>query len=201
MTAPNRLYAGDTLEFGVNVADYPPSDGWTLKLRLVPRFASPTQAPIDITASSGPVTVDGETFDYAVTVTPATTAAWKAGAYGWHSWVEKAGARQVLEGTQHKGELTVLPDPATLTQGVDTRSQARKAYDDALAARAAYVASGQTGVAEYTIGDRRMSFKTPADLQALIEQLAIEVAREQRAEKLAAGLPDPRKVYVRAGRV
>lgn len=201
MTAPNRIYAGDTLEFGVNVDDYPPGDGWTLKMRLVPRFTTPAQSPIDLTATSGPLLIDGETFDYVFSVTPATTAAWKPGAYGWHSWVQKAGARQVLEGTQHKGELTVRADPATLTQGIDTRSAARKAYDDAIAARAAYAASGQASVAEYTIGDRRMAFKSPADLQILIDQLAREVAREQRAEELAAGLPDRRKIYVRAGRV
>ena len=199
MSLPNRIYAGDSVEFGVNVPDYLPADGWTLVQRLVPRFASPAQSPIALTAAANG-TVDGVAYDYVITATPVTTAAWVAGAYGWHTYVTKSGARQVLEGTQYSGEASVLPDPATLAQGADTRSPARKAYDDALAARAAYAASGHATVAEYQIGDRRMKFKNPAELEQIIGQLAIEVAREKRAQALAQGLPDPRKVYVRAGR-
>ena len=199
MTLPNRLYAGDSIEFGINVPDYPPADGWMLVQRLVPRFASPAQSSIALTAAANG-TVGGVAYDYVLTATPAATAAWAPGAYGWHTYVTKAGARQVLEGTQYSGELTVLPDPATLAQGADTRSPARKAYDDALAARAAYAASGHATVAEYQIGDRRMKFKNPAELEQIIGQLAIEVAREKRAQALAQGLPDPRRVYVRAGR-
>jgi hypothetical protein len=45
-----------------------------------------------------------------------------------------------------------------------------------------------------------MKFKSPAELEAVISQLAVEVTREQRAQALAQGLPDPRKVFVRAGR-
>jgi hypothetical protein len=199
MTLPNRLYAGDSVEFGINVADYLPADGWTLVQRLVPRFASPAQSPIALTATANG-TVDGTVYDYVITATPVTTAAWVAGAYGWHTYVTRSGARQVLEGTQYSGELTVLPDPATLAQGSDTRSSARKAYDDALAARAAMASGGNAGVAEYQIGERRMKFKNPAELEQMIGQLAIEVAREKRAQAIAQGLPDPRKVYVRAVR-
>ena len=157
------------------------------------------QSPITLTAAPDG-TVDGTAYDYVITATPTTTAAWAAGAYGWHTYVTKSGARQVLEGTQYSGELTILPDPATIAQGADTRSPARKALDDALAARAAYAAGGNSAVAEYSIGDRRMKFKTPAELEQLIGQLKIEVARESRAQALAQGLPDPRKVFVRAGR-
>lgn len=191
---PNQIVAGDTLDYLVSVPDYPPADGWTLRQRLVPRFSSPAQSPITLSAVTSGT-------DYAIQEAPSTTAAWAAGAYGWHTWVEKTGARVTLEGTQYQGELTVLPDPATLAQGADTRSQARKAYDDALAARAAFAAGGNAGVAEYQIGDRRMKFKNPAELDQLINQLARAVADEKRTEAIAKGLPDPRKVYVRAGRV
>lgn len=190
MTLANRLYAGDTLDFPVDVPDYPPADGWTFKLRLVPRFATPVQAPITLTA-----VVDGT--GYRVQATPAVTALWAAGAYGWHSSVEKVGARQTLEGTQYSGETTVLPDPSTLAQGADTRSAARKALDDAVAAQRAYVASNAT-VAEYTIGERRMKFREMADFDLLIGRLKIEVSREMRNSAIASGQPDPRKIYVRA---
>ena len=196
----NRLYAGDTLAFGVNVPDYPPAQGWTLKMRFTPRFTTPTQTPIVLTATPGPVDVGGETFDYAIAVEPAVTADWKAGAYGWASWVEKSGARQVLEEARYAGELSVLADPATAGAGTDMRSPARRALDDARAARADYLAGGRGGVAEYSIGDRRMKFRDAGDFVALISRLEIEVSREQRATELAAGRPDPRKTYVRATR-
>lgn len=192
----NRLYAGDTLAFGVDVPDYLPADGWTLKMRFTPRFTG--QDPIVITASPD-AELDGVAYDYVFTVEPTVTVDWKAGAYGWASWVEKAGARQVLQGTQHQGELTVLPDPATIAAGTDTRSPARKALDDAMAAQRSYLASRAT-VASYTIGDRSMTFHKPTDFVTLISQLQIEVARERRREALAAGEPDPRKIYVRACR-
>lgn len=191
MTAPNRLYAGDTLEFGLNVLDYPPADGWTLKMRFAPRFTTPTQAAIDITAAVGPVTVDGEVFDFAVQVTPATTATWKAGAYGWHSWVEKAGARQTLEGTQYQGELTVLADPATLAQGADTRSAARKALDDALAALAAWSPTYR----EHTIGDRTVKFNAVADVRAVVQFWQNKVDAEIAAETGRATGPLGRMRY------
>ena len=39
---------GDTLNFLTTVSDYPPADGWTFKIRLIPRFTSPVQSPITI---------------------------------------------------------------------------------------------------------------------------------------------------------
>lgn len=191
---PNKIYAGDTLEFTKSVPEYLPSDGWTLKMRFAPRFTSPSQSPITLTAD-----VSGS--DYLLQAGISVTSTWVPGIYGWYTWVEKPGARVTLEGTQHQGELTVMPDPATLAQGADTRSAARKAYDDAIAARASYAASGNAGVAEYQIGDRRMRFKSPAELNEMINRLAVEVAREKRAEALGRGLPDPSRVYVRAARV
>lgn len=187
---PDRIYAGDTVEFRVTVDDYPPADGWTLKYRLVPRFSAPTQTPITLTAS-----VDGA--EYVITDTPGNTAAWAPGMYGWARWVEKSGARQVLSDLQSHGQLEVLANPATAAQGADNRTQARKALDDALAARATFVASKAT-IAEYSIGDRRMKFNTAADFDVLISKLKVEVSREQRTKAMAAGLPDPRKLYVRA---
>jgi hypothetical protein len=194
----NRLYAGDTLEFGLDVPDYPPEDNWTLKMRLVPRFTSPAQDAIVLTAVTE-VLIDGVSHHYTIQVPPSTTAAWVPGAYGWHSWVEKLGARVTLEGARYSGELTVLPDPATSAVGTDFRTPTRKAYDDAVAAQRTYLASKAT-VASYTIGDRSMTFHKPSDFVSLINNLALEVRREQRREALAAGLPDPRKIYVRACR-
>lgn len=178
MSAPNRFYAGDTLEFGFNVPQFPPADGWTLKLRLTPRFTSPTQAPILLTAASN-AAIDGTGYDYVIQVAAGTTADWKAGAYGWASWVEKEGARQVLEGSQFSGETTALPDPATAAAGADTRSQACKALDDALAAMAAWTPTYR----EHTIGDRTVKFNSMDDVRALVTFWQARVDAETAAQR------------------
>lgn len=183
-----KLVAGDTLDFRDQVPGFRPLDGWTLKYRLAPRFTDPVQAPVEIAG-----VVEGE--DYRVQATPTETAAWTPGVYTWGRWVEKPGARQSL-GT---GQLMVTPNPAQLAAGADLRSTARKALDDALAAQRAFIASRGT-VTEYQIGERRMKFSAAADFIGLINQLRIDVSREVRAEALAAGMPDPRKVYVRSRR-
>jgi hypothetical protein len=85
----------------------------------VPRFTTPVQAPVEITAT----TVN--TMDYRVQATPTATAAWTPGAYNWFRWVEKAGERQSLG----SGSLTVQVNPATVAQGADIRSQAEAALD------------------------------------------------------------------------
>lgn len=180
----NRIYAGDTLEFGLNVPDYPPSAGWTLRQRYVPRFTTPTQLPIDRTATAGPVLVGGVSYDYAITATPATTAGWAPGQYGWHTWVERAGVRVTLEGTQFVGELTVLPDPATATAGVDTRSQAQRALDDARAALAAWTPTYR----KHQVGDRAVEFNAVSEIQALVRYWQAEVDKERAiAEGRASG--------------
>ena len=92
MNANETLVAGDTLEFSVVVPDYPAADGWTLKYRLTPRFAAPTQAPITLTATTN---INGA--DYDVKSAPAVTVTWAPGIYTWARWVEKSGARQTLD--------------------------------------------------------------------------------------------------------
>jgi hypothetical protein len=212
MTLANKIYAGDTLEYGVDVPDFLPADGWTLKVVLVPRFATPTQAPITLTATAGPITVDETEYDYAVQVTPATTALWVAGLYGFASYVEKSGARVTLEGTQYQGEVLVRADPTTAVQGADMRSPSKKALDDALQAlydaqvRAADVgtSSSSGAIVEYRIGDRMVKYSTAAEaaeavgvLLSHIAFLRSEVGREQNAEGLSKGRVNQRRTYLR----
>jgi hypothetical protein len=175
--ALDRLVAGDTLDFTDEVPDYPPSAGWTLKYRLIPQFTSPVQAPIELTASTS-----GET--YVIQSAPATTAAWKAGTYTWARWVEKTGARQTLDPLVPA--LTILDDPATAAAGLDTRTAARKILDGLLDLQASNAVS-QGLISEYTIAGRSMRFRDTKDLLAQIRYWRSEVAREERAERLAAG--------------
>ena len=183
------IAAGDTLSETVSatntpaVAAYPPSDGWTLKYRLVPRISG---TAISITA-----TTSGE--DYVVTVAPATTATWGAGDYGWFRWVEKTGYRHEID----SGQVTIISNPATVAVGTDTRSQAQKAVDDLLAAKATFTATNGN-VKRYVIGNREMEFKTASEIDEQYNFWQARLTREKAQIAVALGYADPRRIYIRA---
>jgi hypothetical protein len=189
MSMPDVHYAGDTFEFRVSVPDYPPSEGWSLQYRFVPRFTSPVQAPITVVA-----TVDGD--EYVLFQSPAQTAIWVPGAYSWARWVVKAGARQVLDDLESRGQLQVLPDPAQAGAGYDNRTLAQKALDEARAALAD-VRSGNFGVKRYAIGGREMEFHTVGEAVKVVRYWEQQVAAEDAAARLALGLQTGRTVRVR----
>lgn len=178
--------AGDTLEFSATFAGYPATDGWTLQYRLTARAAGGDV--IEFTA-----TADGES--YAVSVAPTVTADWTAGEYGYVAWVEKSGARTVVD----SGQCTILPDPINVEPGTDTRSQAERAVADLKAAYATFVAT-QGKVAEYEIAGRRMKFASAADIAQRLSFWNGELSSEQAKKAVAAGFYDPRRIYLRVGR-
>jgi hypothetical protein len=183
----DELIAGDTLDFLDTVPEYPPADGWTLKYRLVPRFTSPVQTPIDITASTS-----GS--DYRVQAAAGITVDWKPGFYTWARWVEKTGPiRQSLG----DGQLQILENPATAAAGYDGRSTARKMLDQIEAALLAF----NLGVKAYTIGSRSMTKADIPELLTMRDRFRAEVENEAAAEKIAAGLGNPRNFGVRFNRV
>ena len=177
------LIAGDTLDFDVSVPDYPATAGYTLKYRLVPRAAG---SAITITA-----TANGAA--YAVEVAPATTAGWASGEYSWSSWVEISGARYTVD----SGQITIKPDPATLTAGTDTRSAARQIYESLVTQYQTHVTNGQAFVGEYEIGGRRMKFDNKADWIKTISYWKSQVAAEDRAANIAAGREPGNRLLVR----
>ncbi len=177
------LIAGDSLNFAVSVSKYPPSSGWVLTYRLVPR--NPGSLPIDFAASA-----DGD--EFVVAVPASTTAEWAPGAYTWASWVDKAGEQYTVT----QGQITIQPNPRNAAAGYDGRSQARKALDDARTALAAW----QPTQRRYKIGEREMEFRSTSEIIELISYWEIQVQREDRAARRAAGLPDPRRSFVRLNR-
>lgn len=179
-----QLVAGDTLNFLATAVGYSAADGWVLNYRLVPRSAG--ASAIDIVS-----TAEGD--DHRVQIAAATTASWTAGEYGWTSWVAKDGEKYTVQ----SGHITIKPDPRTAAAGADTRSQARKALDDARAALAAWSPTRK----RYRIGDREIEFQTAGDIIALISHWEAQVQREDRAERINSGRPDKRKAYVRLNRI
>ena len=175
------ITAGDTLDFLTTVVAYPPADGWTLKYRLVPRVSG---TPIVLTA------VPSGT-NYRVQASPATTAGWTAGNYSWAAWVEKSGARYVVD----EGAVEIKPDPGVIA-AYDGRSTAARALEDAMSALASFQASGGR-VKRYTINGREVEYDTAGEFVALVNFWKLEVAKETAASLVAQGQPDPRRIYLR----
>lgn len=175
-----ELFAGDSLNFVTRGGDYPASAGWALKYRLAPLTVGGT--PIDLTG-----TAEGD--DHRVAVAVSTTANWAADTYSWVSWVEKAGEVYTLD----KGQLVVRPNPRTLPAGYDSRSQARKALDDAKAAFAAWTPTRR----RYKIGQREMEFHGTAEILKQIAFWEAAVAREESEARVAKGLRPKNRILTR----
>lgn len=185
-----ELIAGDTLDFMDSVPEYPPADGWTLKYRLVPRFTTPVQDPITLTATTSGT-------DYRVQQAAGVTATWKAGYYTWSRWVEKAGPiRQSLG----DGQIRIIEDPAAAVAGYDGRSQAAKAVDDIKAAMATWTATNG-GIKSYSIGSRQVTYRDKAEMIMDLDFWQRQLNAENDAAAMAKGLPNPRNVGIRFNRI
>jgi hypothetical protein len=173
---PLSARAGDTWRWTRALADYPASDGWALSYVLINAGAKVT-----ISASS-----DGD--DHAVTVAAAATANYAAGAYEWVARVSKSGEVYTV-GT---GRITVLPSLSAST--ADLRTHARKTLE---AIEAVIEGRASQDVLEYQIAGRSLKRIPVADLLMLRDRYRAEVAREDAANRVALGLPDRRRVFVR----
>lgn len=181
---PTSLTAGDTVQWTRSLSDYPASAGWVLKYRLINAAGK-----IDITAGASGA-------DHLVNVAAATTAAWAAGTYAWHGYVEK-GAERYTIGT---GSIVIRPNLAAEAAGFETRSTAKQILDELEAAYKDYATNGQGLVQRYTIGGREMWFKSAADFIQQIEYWRKQVQDEAVVESMAKGLGNPRRLFARFAR-
>jgi hypothetical protein len=181
-----RIVIGDTLSFTTSVPDYPADEGWVLKHRLVLRTGAGTAIALTGTA-------DGDDPSLHLTEASASvTATWSAGQYSWASYVEQGSQSYTLS----TGSVELLANPRTSTAPLDLRTQAEIALAAAKAAFAAWTSTTRS----YTIGNRSITFNSKAEIVQTINYWEMEVQREQRAQRLAKGLADPRKTFVRLGR-
>jgi hypothetical protein len=177
----DKITAGDTLDFRTTVPDYPAGDGWVLVYRLVPRAAG--------TAITLTGTADGD--QHRIQAGISVTALWVPGVYSWVAYATKTGERYTLQ----QGSVEILPDPSTAAT-LDTRSGARKALD----AVTAYLADpSNITAAKYQIAGRSLDRFPLPELWTHRDRLVVEVQKEEQAARLAAGLPDTRRVFVRFG--
>lgn len=177
-TEPTRHTAGDTLAFTKTLADYPADESWVLSYTLINATAK-----ISITATASGA-------DHAVSVAAATTANWVAGAYTWLAVVTKAAERYSVG----QGSITIAPNLAAATT-YDTRTSARKALDAVNTLLETYGAKAY--LQGYEINGRKQQFHSPGDFLAFRSKLVAEVAREDNAARLAAGLAPRNQLAVR----
>lgn len=190
MTVPATIRAGDsvswivpaTVDLSGNAAT---SATWTLTTFLRTNTAS------EGATVTGAARSDGG-WNNAISAT--TSGGFDAGTWHWQTRIS-SGATVITLGS---GTTTVLPSLsyANTPAAFDGRSQAEKDLEDVQAAIRGLITKRSK---QYTIGSR--SF-TSLDLPALIQresQLKAIVARERAAEKVAAGLGDPRNLFVRFG--
>lgn len=177
-TEPTSLIAGDTAKWLKTLADYPASDGWSLAYTLINSAGKITFAA----SASGA--------DHLVNVSAATTAAWAPGSYNWRAQVSKSGEVYTV------GSGSVSVQNAFASATLDARSHARKA----LANIEAYLENASNlSAAEYQIAGRSLKRISLDELLRLRGRYQAEVAREDAAQRVAQGLGDPRRVYVRFG--
>ena len=183
---PKQLRAGDTWKWRrEDLTDYPAAS-WTLTYR----FKHPTLAGFEVIASA-----DGN--NYSVTVAAATPAAFSAGSFSWLAWVSGGTSEKY---TVDEGTLDVLPEfrTGTAASTLDARTDAKKIYDDLLAAYKTYVNSRGL-VKSYSIGTRQMTFHDQGELLAQLNYWKAQVLAEERAERLRNGLGTGTKLFVRNG--
>jgi hypothetical protein len=191
MTVPATIRAGTTVgwveppavDLDGNAAT---SASWTLISYLRTNTAS------EGATVTGTARADGG-WDMAITAT--TSSAFDAGTWYWETRAT-SGATVLTIGsgtTQVQPGLNYTGTPGAF----DGKSQAEQ---DLVAVQAAIRSIVSKGAKSYTIGSRKFD---AADLGQLMEreaQLKAIVARERAAEKVAAGLGDPRSLFVRFGR-
>lgn len=177
-TEPIRVTAGDSISWLKSLSDYPASAGWALAYTLINASAKISI----ITTASGD--------DHLVAVTAATSSSWAAGSYTWQATVTKTTQRYTV-GT---GAIVIEPNLAA-SATYDARSNARKALDAVNALLATYGAKAY--LHSYEIAGRRQQFQTPGDFMAFRSRLMAEVATEENAARINAGLSPRNQVAVR----
>lgn len=183
MNVPALIYSGDTVRWNEPATpDYSSTASWVATFSM--RHATGNDALTVTGVADG---AGGWNF----TLTAVQTAQLHVNGHWWQITVTKAAERYTL-GT---GELTVKANIPAAGNTYDGRSQAQTDLDAVRAAMRARIAGGE--VQEYSIGNRSLKKMPMADLIALETKLKADVARENRADRLAKGLNSGRSVFVR----
>jgi hypothetical protein len=176
-TEPASINAGDTAKWLIALPDYPASAGWVLTYTLVNAGQRVTFA----------ATASGD--DHLVNIPFAATAAWVAGEYDYRAVAGKTGELF----TVRSGRIAVRP---AFGAAVDARSQARRTLE---AIEAVIEGRASSSTAEYQIAGRQLKHIPVPELLMLRDRYRADVRTEGEASAIAAGLGNPRRIFVRFG--
>lgn len=176
---PSELIAGDTWEWTRDLSDYPAAT-WASVWYFEKADHNFSVAGV----------ASGDT--HTATVAAATSAGYTPGEYRWRLVVTAAGVRKTAE----SGYLDVLRDPAAVGN-VDFRSTARVVLDHI----DAYLRDPTNlTAASYSLGGRSLSRWSRSELLAERDKWQAEARNEEAADRMAQGLGNPRRLYVRFDR-
>jgi len=161
---PKSLVAGDSWQWDKSLSEYPASEGYTYKTKLI--LKNTTGTVIDISSDA-----NGDTHE--VRVSAEDSNAYEAGAYRFNEYVESdAGERFTLK----IGDITVYPNPETAT---DIRSYYEKIVE---MIDAVLLGEATDNVKSYTIKNRTLAhydITELKELRAMYSGLAYEAAQER----------------------
>lgn len=175
---PASIIKGDTLNFTKSLADYPPGT-WTLTYTLVKDGNQ-----VQVGAS------DNGDGTHLVNALPTTTTDWSAGDYHYQGKVTDGTNTHTVD----TGVLTVTPDFADHSTGLDARSDVKKLLDALNATLANKATKDQLS---YSIAGRSISRMSLAEVLDARDRIKAEYERLQAEEKLAAGMGTGRKILTR----
>lgn len=181
-TEPKSFLQGETLEWSREFADFPASEGWTLKY-----FFRGQGKGFDAVAAP-----DGDSF--VVTVATATTAAMSVADYSWQAIAEKDGKKFLADSgfaEVKKGFAASAVDPDA---SLDVRSENEKTL---AAVRAMIAGKATLDQMEYTIGNRQLKRIPITDLILLEQRYEQKVRQERDAARLKKGSRIFKQVLVR----
>jgi hypothetical protein len=176
---PSTMIAGDTYFWTFSLPEYPSPTyvltmvGWNAENRF---------------SASG--TYSGG--DWTIALSVVDSAAIIPGDYEWRIHAEDGPHRHTL----YRGRITVQPNYEG-NRPFDTRTHARKVLD---AIEAVIEGRATKDQEEYSIEGRSLKRTPLADLVKFRSQYQLELQREERAERAAAGLGSGRTIGVRFGR-
>jgi hypothetical protein len=179
VTLPASLTAGDSLKLQFELPDYSATAGWVLSFVLVSATGQ-----ITITSSASGAA-------HAVSVSPATSSAWAPGRYRWQAYVAKGTTDRV---TLASGQVDILPNLATATAGLDTRTHVRRTLD---AIEATIEGRASADVLSYQIAGRELRKIPLTELLELRDRYRRDARAEDAAQRLANGQAPRNKIFVR----
>lgn len=162
----DKIRAGDSLKFTVDLADYP-ADVWTLSYTI-------NNASNSYTVTAG---ADGET--HSMSVLPAVTELWTAGDYRYFATVTDGVDRYTVQA----GHVQILPNLAA--GAVDDRAHVEKVL---VALEATLENKATNDQLTLSINGRSLTRMNVTELLAWRDRYRGELARIKQAENIDAGL-------------